>query len=294
VQQSAPFYCWAPVVSDLLGLPELIDADNRQEAFEKIVAHLGPESKWMQYLPLLNALIPDLRIEDTELIAESSGAERREMICSLVLFLLREAVATKPVLLILEDIQWMDMNSTLLALEALQNVKPISVVLTSRKMATPPSPAYVKLRAQCKELISLNLLPPSECVAIAANVLGVANLDDTVKHVLQSILNNIPGNPFFVQEFALGLLEAGEIIIEDGQCTISDTLGSNMHLLPTNVTAVISSRIDRLGTSAQMVLKVGMSRNRSPITAVPTEQPLISACFVVQLRSLERNSRCRS
>jgi predicted ATPase len=203
-------------------------------------------------------------------------------------------VATKPVLLILEDIQWMDMNSTLLALEALQNVKPISVVLTSRKMATPPSPAYVKLRAQCKELISLNLLPPSECVAIAANVLGVANLDDTVKHVLQSILNNIPGNPFFVQEFALGLLEAGEIIIEDGQCTISDTLGSNMHLLPTNVTAVISSRIDRLGTSAQMVLKVGMSRNRSPITAVPTEQPLISACFVVQLRSLERNSRCRS
>jgi len=261
IQQSAPFYSWAPIVSDLLGLPELIDADNREAVFATIVARLGADSKWMPYLPLLNALLPDLRIAESDFIANSTGPERRTMICDLVLFLLRQAAATAPLVLVLEDIQWMDSNSTLLAIEAVEHIKPLSLVVTTRKLATPPSPAYAKLRAHCKDLISLNLLTPAECVEIAGNALGIANLHDN--EPLQSIFNNIPGNPFFVQEFALGLLESGEVVIEDGQCIISDTLNSDIHLLPTNVTAVISSRIDRLGTSAQMVLKVGTSSSSS-------------------------------
>jgi len=72
------------------------------------------------------------------------------------------------------------------------------------------------------------------------------------------------GNPFFSEELAYGLREAGVIEIHNGECRIAAGVGNLNELnFPATVQGVIASRIDRLSPREQLTLKVASAIGRS-------------------------------
>src|SRR5262249_35006375 len=97
-------------------------------------------------------------------------------------------------------------------------------------------------------------LPRNDTLALVCQRLGVVTLPD---QVTQLILKKAHGNPFFSEELAYALRDAGVIQIDDGVCQLAPTAGDLQALdFPDTIQGVITSRIDQLTPSQQLTLKV--------------------------------------
>jgi hypothetical protein len=77
------------------------------------------------------------------------------------------------------------------------------------------------------------------------------------------IVSRAEGNPFFSEELALALRDAGVIRVEDGVCRLAPGADLHSEALPTTLQGVITSRIDRLSVEQQLTLKVASVVGRS-------------------------------
>lgn len=102
--------------------------------------------------------------------------------------------------------------------------------------------------------IVLTSLPADDVQALIAQSLGV---DQIARSVISFIVEKAQGNPFFAQELAYGLRDAGLIVIDDGVCQpSSDTERLDVVNFPVTLHGVIVSRIDRLSAAQQLLLKI--------------------------------------
>src|SRR5579859_105139 len=75
--------------------------------------------------------------------------------------------------------------------------------------------------------------------------------------LIDLIRKKAEGHPFFSEELAYALRDAGLITVADGKCDIAGEAKDFHNLnLPDTVEGVIASRIDRLTPSEQLTLKV--------------------------------------
>ncbi|HEY3066629.1 MAG TPA: hypothetical protein VGL09_12605, partial [Methylomirabilota bacterium] len=97
-------------------------------------------------------------------------------------------------------------------------------------------------------------LGADETVALVGRRLGVTALPEPVARL---IIARAEGNPFYSEELALALRDAGVITVVDGVCLLATAAGDLRALaLPDTVQGVITSRIDRLTPRQQLTLKV--------------------------------------
>ena len=75
------------------------------------------------------------------------------------------------------------------------------------------------------------------------------------KPVARLILQKAEGNPFFSEELAYALRDAGLITIAGGECRIAPDVDFKAITFPDTVQGVITNRIDRLSPPQQMTLK---------------------------------------
>jgi len=84
--------------------------------------------------------------------------------------------------------------------------------------------------------------------------LGVPSLPSQVEALIQE---KAQGHPFFSEELAYALRDAGFLMIEHGICRLSPEAGDLQAVaFPDTLQGVITSRIDRLSPSQQLMLKV--------------------------------------
>lgn len=100
----------------------------------------------------------------------------------------------------------------------------------------------------------LNALSPPDTANLVCECLKVSQVPDRVAAV---IAEKAQGNPFFSQELAYAMRDAGLVVVADGVCRVSATIQDFSALkFPDTVQGVIISRIDRLAQSHQLTLKV--------------------------------------
>ena len=201
-------------------------------------------------LPLLGAVLP-IKINDNDLTAEMTGSVRAANTQQLLVQFLQRQTAEKPLLLLLEDVQWLDTNSWALLMAVVRSVAPLALVITSRPPQENSSPDYVLLQAdQRVRKIRLDVLDIAETEFLARQLIGV---DDLPPEFLSRLLKVVAGNPFFCEEMVQTMLETGVISVEGGKCRLHDL---DSFVFPVSVQSVILSRLDRLSSTQLLCLKV--------------------------------------
>lgn len=258
IARSKPYHAWNGVFSHLWDLSFLPDLEAKKR---QVLDLLEDEPQWLEKAALLNGVL-GLDLPDTEVSAGLVGQQRAEATRDLLVQLLQDSVNRSPKLLVFEDAHWLDSSSWALILAVAQKVKRLLLVIGTRPMGEPMPEEYDRLLTiEGVEQLHLEAMPATDTRLFLSQRLGVKSLPDRVVELIEK---KTEGNPFFSEELAYGLREAGVIEIHDAECRIAAGVGNLNELnFPATVQGVIASRIDRLSPSEQLTLKVASVIGRS-------------------------------
>ena len=251
VERSSSYHAWRAVFSRLLHL----DGTPAAEARARVTALLDATPDFAAHAPLLNAVFP-LGFAETDATRRMSAQGAAEMVRNLLVRLFSAVNRSAPTLLIVEDAHWLDSASWAVADALARSGEPLLIVATTRPML--PS----EMTAECRRFydrpdvtrIVLDHLTADETAALAARSLGA---DVLPAEVCDFIWRRASGHPFFTEQLALALRDAGAIRITDGECSfVADRAALEALTLPDTVQGVVTSRIDRLTPQQQTALKI--------------------------------------
>lgn len=255
IERFTPYYAWRSVYSQLLGLDPLPDLETRRQS---VLVRLQADAEMVHMAPLLNVVLP-LDLPENEITAQMTGQARadntQELLVRLMLGSNGRGPRIYPRLLLLEDAHWLDSASWALALLVSRRVPKALVVIATRPLSAPQPAEYLQLlHDQHTQHLRLNPLPPQDTLSLVCQRLGVNALPPQVAALIQE---KAQGNPFFSEELAYALRDAGLLLVEEGKCRLAPGAADLGELaLPDTIEGVITSRIDRLGASEKVTLKV--------------------------------------
>jgi len=194
------------------------------------------ETKLEFVIAYLSSII-SIRVKDDLLQDISLEKRRRQTFDGLKAAFVGES-QNKPVVVILEDIHWIDQTSEefLLYLSSSVAKNRIMIMALHRPFYQCPW-----ARSSSYQQISLRRLTHTESEEMLHKILEVQEVAAEVKDLVQK---KAEGNPFFMEELLLELLESG-LVRKDGKvCRLVDPAANPP--VPATVQDVIMARIDRL------------------------------------------------
>lgn len=250
------YLVWWSVCRRLFDLPENVDA---ADALAPIARRLGSfDPTWALRLPLLGAVL-NLPLPDNELTAGFDAKLRKTSLEALVVGCLRRFARQHPLLLILDDVHWIDPLSLDLA-EAVArsgNDVPLLLLVLQRppQGGGPAAPPFAGLPHHTG--VALPPLARDEAreflLAKAQQLFGP---DVSLSApIITQLLERAEGNPFYLEELLQYLHD---------QRVSPDTDAALRSLeLPNTLHSLILSRIDRLKEEQKITLKVASVIGRS-------------------------------
>jgi class 3 adenylate cyclase/tetratricopeptide (TPR) repeat protein len=156
----------------------------------------------------------------------------------------------KPLVLILEDLQWFDLESESFINLLISHIDklPIFVISTCR-------PEYANNwgdKPHCTQL-SLNPLKKEDEQHILAGLIGD---DSDLTELKRKIVKDCDGNPFFIEEMVKLLISEKIIVKSAHHYKLNNTALVNQIQLPATIYAVLQTRIDKLPLLQKKVLHV--------------------------------------
>jgi DNA-binding CsgD family transcriptional regulator len=206
----------------------------------------------MPLLPEVTQMFPDLAMLPP-LPALEPEQEKRRLFAALARFFLTQA-ATRPLLLIVEDVHWSD-ESSLDFLHYLARhcaAQPLLVVLTYRSDELGPGLGrwLAELdRAHVTREIVLSRLTRSETATMLGAIFDLRQAWHA--ETLNTLYELTEGNPFFIEEILKSLVAVGEIVCSNGSWECKP-LGT-WHI-PRSIQVAVKLRADQVSASARQVL----------------------------------------
>ena len=166
---------------------------------------------------------------------------KQRVLVNLLRRLLERWAGRTPLLIVLEDLHWVDSASNAVVIEIARDVlsQRCLLVTTSRPGWNPPSPARI---------IALEPLAESNARTLVESAFG-APVDATLA---ETILTRTGGNPFFIEEVIRGLWESDVLVERQGRVMVPSGVTPRV---PDTVQEVLTARLDRLPASAKRVLQ---------------------------------------
>lgn len=172
----------------------------------------------------------------------------------------------RPVLLIVEDVQWIDAVSESLLADLLAMVvqTPSLVLITHRS-------EYRGMLANHggEKTITLAPLTDSDAAALTCELLG---RDSSVRELRRKVAEKACGNPFFAEEMVRELVQRGTLAGEPGEYVCRVDVAEVA--VPATVQAAIEARIDRLAIASKRML------NAASVIGIRFDAELLSALGV--------------
>ena len=224
----------------------------RTKARARLSALLGEELD--EVLASLGLLLR-LRLEPATAAGETDGIPRA------YLRWLEALAAERPVIVVLEDIQWADVPTRELAEAVLEltDRAGVALVLTDEPIAASEG-AALRMRAlsgyshRATEL-SLGPLDDEAAEELLAGVLG----DDVEPTVRERLVREAEGNPLYLEELARAFQEG---TLESRGRTWTITMRSP-ELLPPTLENLLVARIDRLATGPRQLAQTAAAIGRT-------------------------------
>jgi len=272
LHQLEPYYPFVRMLHNYFA----IDFDEPEDiAEERIAAKAGmSKERMIKEFPHLCQLLSQPVYEVAGIPREELQQETIRAVGNLVML----AAQRGTVLLVVEDLQWIDDQSRELLELALARVSrlPLMVLVSHRSDA-----AFAWRTRAALTTLHLRPLPGEAMTDIIRGLVGGALPDE----VEQRILEKAEGSPFFVEEITRSLIEEGRLSCDEGECRLT---GSTADLrIPGSVQEVLAARLDRLRPGAKRVAQVaavlGRQFSSSQLEDLVAEQSLDVALELAEL-----------
>jgi class 3 adenylate cyclase/tetratricopeptide (TPR) repeat protein len=243
--QSTPYL---PLANALRRGLNLHEADDPAHLHDQAVANvLTIDRDLERYIPVFLHLLSIS--STTHPLPETMQGESLRQACQDAIAAVNLATSrTQPMVLIFEDWHWADeaSDAALRHLLTLIGTHRLMVVVNYRPEYDAGWQGTVN-----HQHVTLAPLSADHSAIIAKSVLAAHSLPEGLDGLIHQ---RTGGNPFFIEEMCLDLLEEGVVLVKDGQAAL--TRPAERLNLPGTVQAVIRSRLDRLDEAQQAVLRV--------------------------------------
>jgi class 3 adenylate cyclase/tetratricopeptide (TPR) repeat protein len=235
---------YLPVIDLLKAYFKVHDRETHREIREKVTGKLLTLDRTLEpILPAVLALL-DVPIEDTHW-QELDPAQRRQRTLHAVKHLLLRESQGQPVLVVFEDLHWIDAETQAL-LDGLVESLPTARILLLVNYR--PEYQHGWGRKTYYSQLRLDALPPESAGELLSALLG----DDPALEPLKGLLVK-RGNPFFIEESIRTLVETGALAGERGAYRLTRPIQAIE--VPATVQVILAARIDRLSAEDKRLLQ---------------------------------------
>jgi class 3 adenylate cyclase len=263
--ETSPLGAWRKTVLRLLGMERLAAEDRVQRLCTLLGAphgtllgashgDLNEEAGVVERVPALSSLL-GLGLEESAATLRMSGEGRAAATQQLLASAIGRAVGNAPLLLIVDDAQWLDSASWTFTEHLFSGRERCFLVIATRPLPeTHSPPELARLLSQGARRLKLGVLSQDDARRLLQRQLGGAEIDETLLALLS---RRAEGHPFYVKELALALREQGLLDEAAGRCALAGGAAGALELeLPGTIQGVVSGRIDRLSAEDQLTIKV--------------------------------------
>ncbi len=210
----------------------------------------------------LTRILPDLSARVSGLAApvQTDPETERHRLFEAVSDFLSEMSRADPVILVLDDIHWADKPSLLMLRHILRSGAPMRLFVlgtyrdTDLDRSHPLSDVLAELRRQPGvDRLDLGGLGPAEVTTFMEAAAGHELAEDGLE-LAEAVFAETQGNPFFVGEVLLHLVESGAIVHRDGRWVSDKTLEEVG--IPEGIREVLGRRLSRLSDAANNALSI--------------------------------------
>ena len=260
IEKNTPYHAWRAIFNTLLGLETLLAkqdfTDEDQLAIQSQVESKLNEAELdlARYAPLLEILLP-IKIPNNELTSAMTGEIRASNTREVLTRLLAHAAQATPLLIVMEDLHWFDSASWALLVDVQQKVRPLLLALNTRPLPEPAPQAFRQLlETPDTFFVRLEAMSLDDVESLVCQRLGVRFIPPAISSLIRE---KSEGHPFFAEELAYALRDAGLLIVEGQEARVNERFKNFDDLaLPDTLQAAITNRIDSLDPSQQLTLKV--------------------------------------
>jgi predicted ATPase len=237
---------YLPVIDLLRAYFHVEDRDDPPQIREKVMARVLALDRALEpSLPALLALL-DVSVDDSAWQALDPKQRRQRTLEAVKRLWLREA-RVQPVLLVVEDLHWVDSETQALLDSLVESLPSARLCLLvdyrpEYQHGWGGKTSYTQLR--------LDPLPPESARELLQALLGK---DAGLQRLTPLLVERTEGNPFFLEESVQTLVETGALGGERGAHHLTRAIDTIE--VPATVEAVLAARIDRLPLEARRLLQ---------------------------------------
>lgn len=245
------YVAWAPILCGLLGLPAHdLSAEHVAHAEDQLRA-LDP--RLLARLPLL-ATLTGLPVAANEVTAGLEQEARRAATEALAVDLIVAATTERPLVIVLDDCQWLDPLARDLLVAVARRCASLPVLLVLAYRSAPAAhedwlaPLHAAQLAGLHELRLGNLAPAEAATLVAQEVrrhYGPASA--TPAPLIERVLEQTQGNPCFIVELVRYLHARGIAPLDAAHDSLE---------LPASLHDLVQRRIEQLDGNARTVIEV--------------------------------------
>lgn len=205
-------------------------------------------------LPLIAQFLSiETEAEEQHVVKEMSALRQRQRTQELILAAIKRLASDSPVLMIVEDLHWVDASTLelLSRISTLGTGNRVMLLISTRQDAETDWPAEAKLTR-----INLSQLISEESEAI---IRAVASDKPLPYALVRQIGLRASGNPLFLEEITLSVL--GSEYLTERENTWDLLHPFSAELVPNTMEAALMSRLDKLGES-RTLLQIGATLGR--------------------------------
>jgi predicted ATPase len=235
-----------PVIELLRRYAHVEDGDDVRTRRAKVTGQvLTLDDTLQDTLPALLALLEALP-EDSAFRTLEPPQRRQRIFEALKRLLLRES-QEQPLLLVFEDLHWIDAETQALLDSLVESLPTIQMLLLVNyrpeyQHGWGSKTYYTQLR--------LDPLPLASAEELLQGLLGHA---PSLAPLIRLLIERTQGNPFFLEESVRTLVETGALVGAPGTYRLAQALPTIQ--VPATVQAVLAARIDRLSSEAKRLLQ---------------------------------------
>ena len=160
------------------------------------------------------------------------------------------AAAERPLVVLVDDIHWAERTLLdLLTYMVEECHAPVLVLCSARRELLEEHPEWEQPRERTGS-ITLEPLAAAESARVMRNLLGVADLDESI---VERVSAAADGNPLYLEQMLSMLIDQGAIAQKAGRWVTTDAL-AGMEVPPT-IAALLTARLDRLGPTERTVIE---------------------------------------
>ncbi len=249
--QGIPYLPWIDVWRDHFDINENDPPDAKRH---KLVAGLSQvDAELAAWAPVIGEAL-GTPMSDNELTASLEAKLRRQRLFDITVQLLAARAEEQPMLIVIEDVHWIDEASRELLLYAARQVSRHPIFLTIVYRPREGTEVWNELADSAAQIaIDLTELTEESAINLIRTMLGGGDIPANLRDL---VIERTQGNPFYVEEVVRALVDAGVIYTaDDGQWTVARELLDEVEV-PDTIEGVIMSRIDRLEETTKSVLRV--------------------------------------